>query len=67
MGRNGLGKTSFLNSIKLLFGGVTKDLTASVQRGSTTQLKSFVLGHKDWWGILNQKAKSEKNMQCSIT
>ncbi|MDD5410444.1 MAG: DNA sulfur modification protein DndD [Methylobacter sp.] len=66
MGRNGFGKTSFLNSIKLLFGGVTKDLTASAQWGSTTQLKSFVLGHKDWWGILNQKAKSEKNMQCSI-
>ncbi len=66
MGRNGLGKTSFLNSVKLLFGGVTKDLTASVQRGSTTQPKSFVLGHKDWWGILNQKARSEKTMQCSI-
>ncbi|MFI3158065.1 MAG: DNA sulfur modification protein DndD [Methylococcaceae bacterium] len=66
MGRNGFGKTSFLNSIKLLFGGVTKDLTASAQWGSTTQLKSFVLGHKDWWGILNQKARSEKNMQCSI-
>lgn len=66
MGRNGLGKTSFLNSIKLLFGGVTKDLTASVQRGTATQPKSFVLGHKDWWGILNQKARSEKIMQCSI-
>ncbi|MFA5016500.1 MAG: DNA sulfur modification protein DndD [Methylovulum sp.] len=66
MGRNGLGKTSFLNSVKLLFGGVTKDLTASVQRGSTTQPKSFVLGHKDWWGILNQKARTEQNMQCSI-
>lgn len=66
MGRNGFGKTSFLNSIKLLFGGVTKDLTASAQWGSTTQLKSFVLGHKDWWGILNQKARSEKNMQCSV-
>jgi DNA sulfur modification protein DndD len=66
MGRNGLGKTSFLNSVKLLFGGVTKDLTASVQRGSTTQPKSFVLGHNDWWGILNQKARAEKTMQCSI-
>ena len=66
MGRNGLGKTSFLNSIKLLFGGVTKDLTASVQRGSTTQPSHFVLGHKDWWGILNQKARAEKTMQCSI-
>jgi DNA sulfur modification protein DndD len=66
MGRNGLGKTSFLNSVKLLFGGVTKDLTASVQRGSTTQTSHFVLGHKDWWGILNQKARTEKIMQCSV-
>lgn len=66
MGRNGLGKTSFLNSVKLLFGGATKDLAASVQRGSKTQPRSFVLGHKDWWGILNQKAKAEKTMQCSI-
>jgi DNA sulfur modification protein DndD len=66
MGRNGLGKTSFLNSVKLLFGGATKDLAASIQRGSKTQPRNFVLGHKDWWGILNQKAKAEKNMQCSI-
>jgi DNA sulfur modification protein DndD len=66
MGRNGLGKTSFLNSVKLLFGGATKDLAASVQRGSTTQPRNFVLGHKDWWGILNQKARSEKTLQCSI-
>ncbi len=66
MGRNGLGKTSFLNSIKLLFGGVTPDLMASVQRGSIIRPEKFVLGNKDWWGILNQKAKSEKIMQCSI-
>jgi DNA sulfur modification protein DndD len=66
MGRNGLGKTSFLNSVKLLFGGVTKDLTASIQRGSTTSVKNFVLGHKDWWGILNQKARNENIMQCGI-
>ncbi|MCG8430614.1 MAG: AAA family ATPase, partial [Candidatus Omnitrophica bacterium] len=32
-GRNGQGKTSFLNSIKILFGGISDDLTKKVSSG----------------------------------
>lgn len=57
-GRNGYGKTSFLNSIKLLFGGITEDLTRQVSGG--TSIKQYVLGNnKDWWGILNHHARNE--------
>jgi DNA sulfur modification protein DndD len=66
MGRNGHGKTSFLNSAKLLFGGVTKELMAGVQRGSPATQKSFVLGHQDWWGILNHKARQNGETRCSV-
>lgn len=66
MGRNGYGKTSFLNSVKLLFGGVTKDLTAGVQRGSVSTQKSYVLGHQDWWGILNHKAHLQGETRCWV-
>jgi len=66
-GRNGYGKTSFLNSIKLLFGGVTKDLRAGVQRGNSVTQKNFVLGTQDWWGILNQKARAAGESSCSVS
>jgi len=67
MGRNGYGKTSFLNSIKLLFGGVTKELRQNVQRGRMPHEKVFVLGDKDWWGILNHKAKGRGDFSCSVS
>ena len=67
MGRNGYGKTSFLNSVKLLFGGVTKELMAGVQRGTPLQQKSFVQGNKDWWGILNHKARANGTTLCSVS
>lgn len=65
-GRNGFGKTSFLNSVKLLFGGVTKELRQSVQRDREPSAKCFVVGDKDWWGILNHKAKSQGQLECSV-
>jgi len=67
MGRNGYGKTSFLNSIKLLFGGVTKELRQNVQRNRLPSAKAFVLGDKDWWGILNHKARVEGDFICSVS
>jgi DNA sulfur modification protein DndD len=67
MGRNGFGKTSFLNSVKLLFAGVTKELRQSVQNDRVPTEKSFVLGDKDWWGILNQKARNENVFNCSVS
>lgn len=67
MGRKGFGKTSFLNSVKLLFAGVTKELRQSVQNDRVPTEKSFVLGDKDWWGILNQKARNENVFNCSVS
>lgn len=69
MGRNGHGKTSFLNSVKLLFGGVTKELreAVQVQRDRGLQEKGFVLGDRDWWGILNHKARAAGDKRCAIS
>lgn len=67
MGRNGFGKTSFLNSVKLLFGGVTKELRQSVQNDRVPTEKSFVMGDKDWWGILNHKARNQNVFNCSVS
>lgn len=67
MGRNGFGKTSLLNSVKLLFGGVTKELRESVQRDKAPYDKGYVLGDKDWWGILNHRAKSQGDLKCSVS
>ena len=68
MGRNGYGKTSFLNSIKMLFLDTTaEEIRGSVQRKRTPSDKQFVEGiANEWWGILNQQAKQEGQMKCSI-
>ncbi|QFY41546.1 hypothetical protein F6R98_02000 [Candidatus Methylospira mobilis] len=67
MERNGYGKTSFLNSVKLLFGGVTKELMAGMQRGSPGTQKSFVLGTQERWGILNHKARASGEARCGVS
>jgi len=68
MGRNGYGKTSFLNSVKLLFVGVSRELRGSVQRGSPLHEKGFVRGNKgSWWGILNHKARLDGETRCSVS
>lgn len=63
-GRNGNGKTSFINCIKLLFLGTqnplyTEQIRKSVSENKTLSLLDYVLGNKHWYGILNQKAKRE--------
>ena len=64
-GRNGQGKTSFLNSIKLLFGGVTEDLLRQVPGGLTSN--QYILGYGDrWWGILNHRARQQNIADCSV-
>ncbi len=60
-GRNGHGKTSFINSIKLLFTGPRGDLLSSIP-GNARVLspKQYVLGAKDQWvGVFNRKAKKQ--------
>nr|MDA3897300.1 AAA family ATPase [Desulfobacteraceae bacterium] len=60
-GRNGHGKTSFINSIKLLFSGSSEELRSripgSVKRITTT---NYLLGFQGLWaGVFNRKARKE--------
>lgn len=66
-GRNGYGKTSFLNCIRLLFTGVTESLRILVQRSPTPSQKQYVIGTgDDWWGIMNRRARNKGKAECSI-
>jgi len=62
IGRNGFGKTSLLNAVKLLFLG-TEDKN---QRRSMSR-SAYVLGDGGKWsGILNRQARSEGATSCSV-
>lgn len=66
-GRNGFGKTSFINSIKLLFVGPNEDMCRAVQFGRKLSPKQYVLGlGEDWMGILNHRAKVQGENTCSV-
>jgi DNA sulfur modification protein DndD len=66
-GRNGFGKTSLLNSVKLLFGGVTESLRRSVQRGRMPSERQYILGTgEDWLGMMNRRAYVEGQNECGI-
>ena len=55
MGRNGFGKTSFINSVKILFANTSEEIRRTVQRKRTPTPKQFVMGiNNEWWGILNK-------------
>lgn len=62
LGRNGFGKTSFLNAVKLLFlGSDDRGLRQGMSRAT------YVLGDgKNWSGCLNRQAKSLGIETCSI-
>ncbi len=67
MGRNGYGKTSFINSIKMLFVDTAEEIRRTIQRKRTPTPKQFVMGiASEWWGILNQQARQEGEMVCSV-
>ncbi len=42
-GRNGFGKTSFINSVKLLFLGTADEILRNVQTGMTLRPNSYLL------------------------
>lgn len=66
-GRNGYGKTSFLNAIKLLFVGPNADLCRAVQRGRELKPKEYVLGlGEEWLGIMNRQAKRRGETRCEV-
>lgn len=58
-GRNGMGKTSFLNAVKLLFTGIGKKEFRTVGFPPTTlNEKQFVLGDgARWSGVVNRSAR----------
>ena len=67
MGRNGSGKTSFINSVKLLFIGTAEEIRRTVQRNRTPTEKQYICGiDNEWAGILNLKAKKQDINECGI-
>ena len=68
MGRNGFGKTSLLNGLKLLFTGVHYEpLRRAVQRKRMPTVSQYVVGAgDDWWGIMNRRARSEGRTRCAV-
>lgn len=66
-GRNGFGKTSFLNSVKLLFTGVTLAMRQSAQRQHAPTEKQYITGLGDnWWGVMNRHARQQGEKHCGI-
>nr|VFJ88621.1 MAG: DNA sulfur modification protein DndD [Candidatus Kentron sp. LFY] len=67
-GRNGYGKTSLINCIKLLFVGANEDMRASVLSGRSLTRKQYILGtHNDeWLGIMNRRARRAGEKDCEI-
>lgn len=68
MGRNGYGKTSFINCMKMLFADTSEEIRRTVQRKRTPTPKQFVMGiSHEWWGILNKKAREKDDFQCYVS
>lgn len=67
-GRNGFGKTSFINSIKLFFLGTSDVMFRAVQAGRTLRPATYLLGvDKEWQGVFNRQARHEPGADYSIT
>lgn len=67
-GRNGHGKTSFINSIKLLFSGPSEELRSNIPgSGKKIITKNYLLGFQDLWaGVFNRKARKEGQQKFYI-
>lgn len=67
-GRNGFGKTSFINSLKLLFLGPHKSLRVALQVGRIPSVANYLLGMGDeWLGIFNRQARREGQMEFGVS
>ncbi|MBF0096304.1 MAG: DNA sulfur modification protein DndD [Magnetococcales bacterium] len=61
-GRNGYGKTSFLNSIKLLFCGPSDELRQISRTKHTINPKQYMLGNgEEWMGVFNRQQVTKRN------
>nr|VFJ70079.1 MAG: DNA sulfur modification protein DndD [Candidatus Kentron sp. FW] len=67
-GRNGYGKTSLINCVKLLFVGANEDMLAGVLSGRKLNRKQYILGAKsdEWLGIMNRRARQAGEKDCEI-
>nr|VFJ96987.1 MAG: DNA sulfur modification protein DndD [Candidatus Kentron sp. LFY] len=67
-GRNGYGKTSLINCIKLLFVGANEDMRASVLSNRALSRKQYILGaaNDEWLGIMNRRARQAGEKDCEI-
>lgn len=67
-GRNGYGKTSFINSLKLLLTGVSDDLRESIQVGRKIKRDQYLLGMGDeWMGVFNRHARAAGETEFGMT
>lgn len=68
MGRNGHGKTSFINSVKLLFIGPDEILRRQVttNKDRIPSVNQYVCGGQGFWGIMNHQAAKAGDNTCSV-
>ncbi len=67
-GRNGFGKTSFINSLKLLFLGPHESLRSALQVGRKPSVAHYLLGMGDeWLGIFNRQARREGQTEFGVS
>lgn len=60
-GRNGFGKTSFINSVKLLFLGTADQMINDAQVGRRLTPKTYLLGvDRIWQGVFNSEARESQ-------
>lgn len=66
-GRNGFGKTSFINAMKLLFLGLHPELTHSVRPNHKMGPEEYLLGGgPEWEGAFNRHAMRDGETTCGI-
>ncbi|KPC49590.1 AAA family ATPase [Amantichitinum ursilacus] len=67
-GRNGFGKTSFINSLILFFVGSGDTELRTVSRGKLYSPREYMLGRgAEWEGVFNRKALAAGEAECSIS
>jgi DNA sulfur modification protein DndD len=67
-GRNGYGKTSFINALKLFFVGYSDSEIRIVSKGRQYNAREYMLGGgAEWEGAFNRRALADKEKICSIS
>lgn len=67
-GRNGYGKTSFLNSLKLLLTGVSDELRSTIHVGRGFNRDHYLLGMGDEWiGVFNRQARAANEVEFGVS